>query len=167
MPDAPPGKHIGLIGAGLMGTAIAERLLAHGYQVSVWNRSRDKTVPLIARGALWCDHPSATCERVVISLYSSEAVEQVLGDMWDGLHAGQIVVDTTTGEPEQSAALGARLAERGVRYLDAPISGSSEQTRRGEASVIVGGERAAFEACADLWPCLGRIRITSGRAGMR
>ena len=117
MQTEPEKEHIGLIGAGLMGTAIAERLLAHGYQVSVWNRSRDKTVPLIARGAAWCDHPLAACERVIISLYSSEVVEQVLGDMWDGLHPGQIVLDTTTGEPDRP-----RRSGRGWRSAVCAIS---------------------------------------------
>ncbi|HOX01280.1 MAG TPA: NAD(P)-dependent oxidoreductase [Candidatus Paceibacterota bacterium] len=148
-------EQIGVVGLGLMGTALTERLLEHGYRVAVWNRSREKAAPLIGRGATWADNPLAQCERVIISLYTTEVVEAVLARFDDGLHAGQILLDTTTGEPEQTGALGARLAARGVRYLDAPISGSSEQTRRGEATVIVGGERSAFEACADLWPVLG------------
>ena len=57
------------------------------------------------------------------------------------------------------------MAAQGVRYLDAPISGSSEQTRRGEATVIVSGERAAFEACQDLWQTLGRRVIYAGSSG--
>ena len=158
-------KQIGMIGLGLMGTALTERLLEHGYRVFVWNRSRDKADPLIARGATWCDDPIAACERVVVSLYTSEIVGQVLEQMQHGLRAGQIIVDTTTGEPEQTAALGARLAAKGVRYLDAPISGSSEQTRRGEATVMVGGERAAFDACADLWPVFGRKVFHTGACG--
>ena len=111
--------------------------------------------PLLGRGAVWSDNPLASCQRAILSLYNTEAVEQVLGQMQGGLHDGLIILDTTTGEPTQTAALGARLATQGVRYLDAPISGSSEQTRRGEATVIVGGDRQAFEACADLWPVMG------------
>lgn len=165
MPSTPFPQRIGLIGAGLMGTAITERLLAHGFQVFVWNRSRDTVAPLIARGAVWCDNPLATCDRVIISLYTSDVVEQVIEQMWDGLHAGQIVLDTTTGEPAQSAAMGVRLAERGVRYLDAPISGSSEQTRRGDATVMVGGDQSAFDACADLWQVLGKNVFYVGVCG--
>lgn len=158
-------KRVGLIGLGLMGTAITERLLEHGYRVLVWNRTRAKADPLIARGAEWSDNPLAACDRVIISLYTSDVVESVLEQMRDGLHAGQIVLDSTTGEPEQTAALGARLAIKGVHYLDAPISGSSEQTRRGEAMVMVGGDRAAFEACADLWPVLGQKVFYVGPCG--
>lgn len=161
----PSGVAIGLIGLGLMGTALTERLLEHGFRVLVWNRSREKAGPLIARGAEWSDNPLATCERVILSLYTTEVVEEVLRQMDSGLHPGQIIVDTTTGEPEQTAALGARLAVRGIHYLDAPISGSSEQTRRGEATVIVGGDRATFEACADLWRVMGAKVFHVGACG--
>ncbi len=162
-------KRIGMIGLGLMGTAITQRLLEHGYHVLVWNRSREKANPLIALGAQWSDNPLATCDRVIISLYTSDVVESVLEQMHDGLGTEQItakiVVDTTTGAPQQSEVLSARLATLGVQYLDAPISGSSEQTRRGEATVMVGGERCAFEACNDLWPVLGQNVYHVGACG--
>ena len=156
---------VGMIGLGLMGTALTERLLDHGYRVFVWNRTRDKAADLLARGAEWSDDPLASCDRVIISLYTTDVVESVLAQLDNGLHAGQILLDTTTGEPEQTAALGARLAARGVKYLDAPISGSSEQTRRGEATVMVGGDRATFEACADLWRVLGARTFHVGPSG--
>jgi 3-hydroxyisobutyrate dehydrogenase-like beta-hydroxyacid dehydrogenase len=157
---------IGVIGLGLMGTAITERLLEHGYRVLVWNRNRDEGTPSVqARGAVWSDDPIADCDRVIISLYSSEVVGEVVSRMEGSLRAGQILIDTTTGEPAQTVALGERLASKGVQYLDAPISGSSEQTRRGEATVMVGGDRSAFEACADLWPVLGQKVFQIGGIG--
>jgi 3-hydroxyisobutyrate dehydrogenase-like beta-hydroxyacid dehydrogenase len=158
-------KTIGMIGLGLMGTALTERLLEHGYRVAVWNRTRDKADPLMARGAEWSDNPLASCARVILSLYTTEVVEAVLAQLDAGLRGGQVILDTTTGEPEQTAALGARLAARGVRYLDAPISGSSEQTRRGEATVIVVGPRETFEACADLWRVMGAKVFHVGPCG--
>ena len=158
-------KLVGLIGLGLMGTALTERLLEHGYRVAVWNRTRAKAEPLISLGAEWSDNPLAVCERVIISLYTSDVVAQVLEEMQSGLHAGQIILDTTTGEPAQTEALGERLAAREVRYLDAPISGSSDQTRRGEATVIVGGDRGIFDTCADLWRVMGRKVFYVGPCG--
>ncbi len=154
-----------MIGLGLMGTALTERLLEYGYGVAVWNRTREKSAPLVARGARWSDNPLAECRRVIVSLYTSEVVAGVLGRMEAGLQPGQIIVDTTTGEPGETARLGQWLGARGVRYLDAPISGSSEQTRRGEATVIVGGEREAFDQCADLWRVLGRNVFYVGPCG--
>ncbi|WP_406699419.1 NAD(P)-dependent oxidoreductase [Singulisphaera sp. Ch08] len=149
-------RKIGVIGLGLMGTAISLRLLEHGYSVRVWNRTQEEAAPLVERGAVWSDAVATECDRVVICLYSSDIVAMVVGPLLPDLRAGQVFVDTTTGEPAQSEAMGAQLAARGVSYLAAPISGSSEQTRRGEATVIVGGGREAFEGCADLWPVLGR-----------
>lgn len=165
MIQRPELQRVGVIGLGVMGTALTERLLEHGYDVAVWNRTREKASPLLARGAVWSDNPVAGCPRVIISLYTSDVVTEVLQQMEAGFQSGQIIVDTTTGEPEQTVALGGRLAARGVQYLDAPISGSSEQTRHGEATVIVGGEREVFEACADLWRVMGQKVFHVGRCG--
>ncbi len=148
--------HIGVIGLGLMGTAIAGRLLAHGYEVRVWNRTRARADPLLARGARWCDQPLAEGGRVILCLYTTDTVVEVLEAMRAGAGAGLVVVDTTTGEPGATEALGRRLAGWGWRYLDAPISGSSQQTRDGEATVLVGGDPAVFDENADLWRVLGR-----------
>ncbi|HVJ85378.1 MAG TPA: NAD(P)-dependent oxidoreductase [Caulifigura sp.] len=156
---------VGVVGLGLMGAAITERLLEHGYPVQIWNRTAGKARPLVERGAIWSDHPAATCDRVIISLYSSDVVAEVLHSMAADLRPGQVLVDTTTGMPEQTISMGIRLLERGVRYLDAPISGSSEQTRRGEAVVMVGGEQAAFDDCGDLWPVLGKKAFHTGPCG--
>ena len=166
-------KRIGVIGLGLMGTAMSERLLEHGFDVLVWNRTRDKADPLLALGARWSDNPLADCDRVIISLYTSEIVKSVLTQLLDhsvakrgtGDLRRKILIDTTTGVPEQSAAMCASLSTLGIHYLDAPISGSSEQTRRGEATVMVGGEREAFEACNDLWPMLGANIYHVGASG--
>lgn len=156
---------IGVIGLGLMGTAIAERLLAHGYPVCVWNRSPDKAEPLTRCGAVWSDEPFRDCDRVIVSLYSSDVVAEVIDRMQSGLRASQIIIDSTTGEPDDSIVMEKKLAALGVRYLDAPISGSSEQTRRGDAMVMVGGDHLAFEACSDLWPVLGKTVFHTGESG--
>lgn len=158
-------RNVGVIGLGLMGTALAERLIEAGYTVWVQNRTREKARPLEARGARWADTPPAVCDRIVISLYTTDTVEEVLDRMAGALRPGHILIDTTTGEPEQTARLGARLAARGVEYLDAPLSGSSEQTRRGEAIAIVGGSREAFDACGDLFERCAAKTIYAGPCG--
>ena len=163
--SSPTSRTIGMIGLGLMGTAMTERFLEHGYSVRIWNRSKDKAEPLLPLGAIWSDNPLAECDRVIISLYTTPVVEEVLDQLKAGLHSGQVLIDTTTGEPEQSIALANRLAQLGVKYLDAPISGSSEQTRRGEATVLVGGGRETFEACADLWAIMGQRVFPVGAVG--
>lgn len=162
---AAKNQRIGVIGLGLMGTAIAERLIERGFQAHIWNRTRDKAETFLARGAVWSDNPLAECDRVIVSLFSSDVVSQVLTPRLEGVRSGQIVIDTTTGDPEQSVVWERQLGERGAHYLDAPISGSSEQTRRGEATVIVGGAHAAFSACEDLWPVLGKHVFHVGTSG--
>ena len=165
MPEHEEQKRVGVIGLGLMGTALTQRLLDHGYHVVVWNRTREKAAPLIAQGAQWSDNPLADCSRVIVSLYTTEVVQTVLDELDAGLHEDQVLIDTTTGEPHQTAALGTRLAARGIHYLDAPISGSSQQTRDGQATIIVGGDRATFEACGDLWRVMGAKVFHVGPCG--
>lgn len=156
---------ISVVGLGLMGTAISRRLLECGYPVFVWNRTPSKAEPLLSLGALWSEHPFSTSRRVIISLYSSDVVAQVVDQMQADLHAGLLVIDTTTGEPDDCIGLGRRLADCGIDYLDAPVSGSSQQTGRGEAQIMVGGDRDAYDACGDLWPCLGKSVVYMGASG--
>jgi 3-hydroxyisobutyrate dehydrogenase-like beta-hydroxyacid dehydrogenase len=135
---------IGVIGLGLLGTALAERLLENQHRVVVYNRTRSKAEPLLARGAVWSENPLAECDTVVICLYTTETVQQTLAEL-AGLRAGQILIDATTGSPTATQALGEQLWERQVDYLECPIAASSEQTRRGQAIAMVAGRREAFE----------------------
>lgn len=142
---------VGLIGTGLFGTALAERLLATGYSLRVHNRTRAKAEPLIAQGAQWSDNPLHECRRVIFSLFTTEQVGQVLDGMQSALRSQQIILDTSTSDPQQTKRLGEQLAQQGVRYLEAPFSGSSEQARNHQATALVAGDKAAFDACQDLW----------------
>ena len=156
---------VGVIGLGLLGSALTERLLDAGFSVFVWNRTRSKADRLLEKGAVWSDNPLAASDRVVVSLYTTDVVEEVLKQMDTGLRAGQIVIDTTTGNPQQTADLGARLARRGVHYLEAPVSGSSEQARRGKVLVIAGGEREVYEACRDVFASFAEQSLFAGPWG--
>lgn len=160
-------KHdpIGLVGLGLMGTAVAPRLLAHRYPLVVWNRTREKATEWTEQGAAWSENPFEQCQRVILCLYSSEVVDEVLSKWLPSIRSGHIVIDTTTGEPSQSRHWQQRLAARGAAYLDAPFSGSSRQTLEGQATVIVSGDRQTFEACNDLWPVLGKRVFYVGECG--
>lgn len=164
--DSPASRDaVGVVGLGLLGTAWAERLLAQGFPVVVWNRTRAKADPLLARGAVWSDNPLRTCRRVILSLYTTEVVGQVLAQLSDGLRRGLVLIDTTTGEAARTASLAADLARQGVRYLDAPVSGSSDQARRGEAMFMVGGDADTFQDCHDLWTALGGQAHHLGSSG--
>lgn len=147
---------IGLIGIGLVGTALAENLLAAGYDVVGFARGVASQARLTRLGGRVVSGPAevaGAAARVILSLPDSDVVEQVVAGAGGLLAAGdslRLILDTTTGEPERTEALAARCAARGVAFVDAPISGSSEQIRRRQGVVLVGGKPAAYEACLDL-----------------
>jgi 3-hydroxyisobutyrate dehydrogenase-like beta-hydroxyacid dehydrogenase len=101
----------------------------------------------------------------VLSLPDSTVVHDVISSVRDALSPGTIVVDTTTGEPESTAALGAALAERGIAYIDATIAGSSAQVRTGAVVVIAGGDPNAIAACGDLFAAFATQVFPVGPCG--
>lgn len=135
---------IGAIGLGLLGTALVERLLLHGHTVRIHNRTQAKGDSLIAKGAVWSENPLAECDLVVICLYTTEVVREMIVQL-GGVRPGTLIIDTTTGDPRQTRELAEWLESQGGRYLEAPIIGSSEQTRRGDALSTVAGKRSDFE----------------------
>jgi 3-hydroxyisobutyrate dehydrogenase-like beta-hydroxyacid dehydrogenase len=163
--DISEQQPVGLIGTGLFGTALAERLLADGYCVCVHNRTREKADPLLARGAAWSDNPLEECPRVIFCLYTTVQVADVLERNRASLEPGQTIVDTSTSDPLQTIALATQLASRGIAYLEAPFSGSSEQARNRQATAMVAGERTVFDACHDLWECLAAKTFYVGSWG--
>jgi 3-hydroxyisobutyrate dehydrogenase-like beta-hydroxyacid dehydrogenase len=156
---------VAVIGTGLFGTALVERLLADGFPVRIYNRTRQKADPLLALGAKWSDNPLKECQRIIFSVYTTAQVTQMLELMQAGLKSGQIILDTSTSDPRDTVALGKSLAKRGINYLESPFSGSSEQTRNHQSTALVAGERSAFDTCQDLWDCLAAKTFYVGSWG--
>src|SRR6185295_8927577 len=149
-------KTLGLVGLGLMGSALAERFLRAGYRVVGFdvNPGRRRAFKRVGGEPVnSAREVAARCNRIVLSLPTTKVVESVFREIGDGLRAGTIIIDTTTGEPGQTAALGAKLARRRVQYLDATIVGSSAQTREGNVTALVGGSRRMFAACGEVFRC--------------
>lgn len=161
---ALPGP-VGVVGVGLMGTAIAGRLLDAGCEVRVWNRSPARADALVARGARWSDDPLGECQLVIVSLYDGGVVRAVMEPWLSRSAPGRVVVDTSTVDPATTESLAAAARARGLTWLDAPISGSSVQTARGEATVLVGGTADEVAALAGLWEILGGRRHHVGPTG--
>lgn len=149
---------IGVIGLGLLGSALAERLLHAGYVVIGFDIDAARRRALEAQGGKAA--PSgvevASCDRLLFCLPTSEVVNSVLGEIEPGLKEGSILIDTTTGDPECTTAIGASLAKRGVHYVDATILGSSQQARERDVLVIAGGESEVFNRCETLFACFAR-----------
>jgi 3-hydroxyisobutyrate dehydrogenase-like beta-hydroxyacid dehydrogenase len=143
--------NIGFIGLGAMGELIVPRLMAAGHAVTGWNRSRAKAEPLIKVGMHVADSPRAAAEKseIVFSIVTdAEAVRAVaLGPdgIIAGMRKGGIYIDMSTISPDASRAVAAEFARAGLIMLDGPLSGSPVTMKAGQASIMIGGDEAAFE----------------------
>jgi 3-hydroxyisobutyrate dehydrogenase-like beta-hydroxyacid dehydrogenase len=151
-----------------MGGGMTRRLLAAGHDVVGYNRTREKAQWLVDLGLQLEDTPRRVAEKadVVFSMVTNTKALAAVTDGPDGivagLAAGKIYVDSTTGTPEASRALAARVAETGAVMLDAPVSGSVSTLEEGKLSIMVGGDEDAF---AEVEPILRDIGPTVTRIG--
>jgi 3-hydroxyisobutyrate dehydrogenase-like beta-hydroxyacid dehydrogenase len=158
-----------LIGVGLLGSAIAERLLERGFGVLGYDcvpRQRESLAAKGGRAASSAAEVVRLCERIVFSLPDSDVVTQVLAEVEGALRQDQVLIDTTTGAPTLAAKTGRRLAEQGVAYLDAAVCGNSNELRRGEVLVVAGGPAAAYESCREIFAAFARASWRMGDWGM-
>lgn len=152
---------LGFIGLGDMGQEIVPRLMAAGHTVTGWNRTADKAAPLIEQGMTWANTPreAAQSSEMVFSIVTDAgAVEAVaLGD--DGVLAGLrhdgVYLDMSTIDPDASRRISAAFTEAGRVMLDAPLSGSPITLQQGKASIMVGGDRAAYERVRPVCEAIG------------
>ena len=161
-------KQVGLIGVGLLGTALAERLGRAGYQVIGFDVDSSRLDCLRQSGgrtASSAEQIASQSSRLVLSLPDSQVVREVIDRITGSLAADSIVLDTTTGAPDAAESLGTELAQRQIAYLDATVAGSSEQARAGEIVMMVGGEALPVERCQDLFSALARKTFHVGPAG--
>ena len=160
-------ERIGFIGLGIMGRPMACNLVRAGFPVTVWNRSRSGMDAVAEAGAV-AAAASATAEAsdVLLTMVTdSPDVEAVLlGERGagDGLRPGAVVIDMSTISPRVTRAIAARLAQRGVAMLDAPVSGGEAGAVAGTLSIMIGGEAAAVERCRPIFAALGRPSCTWG-----
>jgi 3-hydroxyisobutyrate dehydrogenase-like beta-hydroxyacid dehydrogenase len=142
---------LGFVGLGAMGQLIVPRLMAAGHTVTGWNRSRAKADALTAAGMRWADTPRAVAQasEVVFSIVTDGTAVRAIALGPDGIVAGLrkggIYLDMSTIAPDVSRAVAAEFAKAGAIMLDGPISGSPVTVTAGNASVMVGGDAAAFE----------------------
>jgi 3-hydroxyisobutyrate dehydrogenase-like beta-hydroxyacid dehydrogenase len=165
--SSPSNPRIGWIGIGRMGYAMAERLARAGADLTVWNRTRAKAEPLAALGARIAPNlvDLAGCDVVFVMVSTWDDVrEVVLGPvgLLSGTAAPALVVECSSISLEGSAELRARLAERGVQMLAAPVSGNAKVIRAGKLSFVCSGPAAAFEAAL---PALQTIAPSASYVG--
>ncbi|KAB8144657.1 NAD(P)-dependent oxidoreductase [Chloroflexia bacterium SDU3-3] len=164
-------ERIGFIGLGIMGQGMARNLLRAGFELTVWNRTASRADELVAEGAQLAASPAelAAQSDIIISCVSDVPdVEQVLlGDQGaiHGAQPGALVIDMSTISPQATRSIGAKLAEQGVKLLDAPVSGGSEGAARGTLSIMVGGDTADVERARPVFEAMGKAITHIGGLG--
>lgn len=162
---------IGLVGLGLVGTALGQRLTSAGFEVLGFDRRDEARAAWAAAGGAVA-HDGAElgtrCGRLVLAVFDTAGVLQVLEGPGGLLQAGlpSAVVDCSTGDPAALQALAGRLAARGVDFLEAPLSGSSQQIADGQATLLLGASPEAAQRHADLLQALSPTRVHVGGPGL-
>jgi 3-hydroxyisobutyrate dehydrogenase len=162
---------LGYIGLGLMGRPMTLRLLAAGYEVTVWNRSAEKLAPVVDKGAKPADSPAAVARAadiVMMCVTDQKAAEEVLfgrEGIAEGAAAGKLVVDFSSIAPVAARAHAARLLERGVGLVDAPVSGGVAGAEKGTLAVMAGGRSEDIERARPVVMHLAQRFTRMGEAG--
>lgn len=164
-------ERIGFIGLGIMGQGMAHNILRAGFSLSVWNRTASRIDALLQAGATAASSPAdlAAHSQIVITCVSDTPdVEAVLlgpGGVIEGVQPGALVIDMSTIDPLVTRTIAARLNERGVPMLDAPVSGGSEGAARGTLSIMVGGDAVDVERAMPLFQAMGKTITHVGGQG--
>ncbi len=150
---------------------MSKNLLKAGYPVTVWNRTASKMEPLVEAGAKAAGSPRDVAENsdVVIGIVTdSPDVEQVLlgpDGVIHGAREGMICIDMSTISPITTREISAKLAEKGVKMLDAPVSGGVIGANNGTLSIMVGGDEGVFDECLPIFEAMGKTITRVGGIG--
>jgi 3-hydroxyisobutyrate dehydrogenase len=165
-------KRVAFLGLGRMGAAMASRLLARGYELTVYNRTAARAQTLVDAGAELARTPRAACARAnaVISMTADDASSEA---MWLGsegalaaeLAPGMLAIECSTVSHEWALTLGRRAVERGLRYIDAPVTGLPEAAAAGQLTLLVGADDADLEAARPLLDALANRVLHFGAVG--
>jgi 3-hydroxyisobutyrate dehydrogenase len=162
---------VGVIGLGTMGGAMAANLARAGFPVVAWNRTAGRTAALEALGAAVAADPAALAaavDVVLVCVSDTPDVQAVLfgpAGVADGAAPGTLVIDCSTIDPAATRGFAARLAERGVAFVDAPVTGGSEGARQGTLAILVGGDPADVERARPVFEAIGRTVTHFGPVG--
>jgi len=161
---------LGFIGLGLMGRPMAANLVKAGFAVTVWNRTASHMQPLVALGARAAASPrDAAAADILITIVSDPpALEQVLwGEQGalSGLRSGSVLVDSSTVSPMLARRVAAACAERGVEFLDAPVTGGTWGAEKGELTIMVGGPAETLARVEPVFAALAKRWIHIGPNG--
>ncbi len=163
---------IGFLGLGDMGQAIVPRLLAAGHTVTGWNRTKERAAPMFKLGMLWANSPREVAgeSEIVFSIVTDSAAVRSLALGENGIIAGlrkdAVYLDMSTIDPDGSRAVAAEFAQAGLTMMDAPISGTTLTLAKGNASLMVGGDKAAFDRVQPVLLAIGPKVTYIGAQGL-
>ena len=164
-------RAVGMIGLGLMGTAMSRNLMAAGYAVAGYDVLPEKMESLVADGGWAAGSPAEVAEQgiaVITVLPNADTIEAALfgaRGVADGARPDLVVLEMSTVAPETSRSLARRFADIGVAMLDAPVSGTSAMVARRDCIIMVGGERPVFDRCRPILDALSRGAFYIGPSG--
>ena len=162
---------VGFIGLGVMGHSMAGHVLRGGFDVLVYNRSKQKTLDLLTQGAVWKDDIFSLAEKsdVVVTMvgYPKDVEEVYLGErgIVAAARPGTVLIDMTTSSPKLAERIASAAAEKGLFSLDAPVSGGDKGAREATLSIMVGGEETGFEDMLPLFQLMGKNIVLQGGPG--
>lgn len=164
-------KNVGFVGIGLMGEPMSRNLMKAGFSLSVYNRTASKCDALKNEGATVCATPKEVGEKselVFTCVGDEKDVEQVImGDdgVAAGMSSGGIIIDCTTSSPGLAREMHAKLKEKGIGILDAPVSGGPEGAKQGTLSIMIGGDDDVFAKARPALDAVGKTITHIGPAG--
>ena len=164
-------KRIGVIGIGAMGKGIVTTLLTAGYAVTAFDVNKSALSEVVAKGAIEAESPAnvgGNSDVVITSLPNPKIFEAVVlesGGLLAAMAEGTYLIDMSTIDPGTTKRIHQIAAEKGVRTLDAPLSGGPQGAASGELTIIVGGDKTDFEAMADVFETLGKSIYHVGPIG--
>jgi len=165
-------KKVGFIGLGIMGMPMARNLLKAGFEVTAYNRTKSKAEQLAKQGAKKADSPrelAMECPVVITIVSDTPDVEEVIlgkDGVIEGIKPGSVVIDMSTISPQATQEIAARLKEREVHMLDAPVSGGEQGAINGTLSIMVGGDAEVFERYQPIFEAMGKNIAHVGSNGM-
>jgi 2-hydroxy-3-oxopropionate reductase len=164
-------ERYGFLGLGIMGSAMAKNLLKAGFKVTVWNRSQEKCAELAALGATVAATPAevtASCSVTIAMLADPAAAHAVCfgaKGALEGIGAGRGYVDMSTVDAATAKEIGAAVAGRGGRFLEAPVSGSKKPAEDGTLIILAAGDRGLFDQALPLFEKMGKKSLYLGEVG--
>jgi 3-hydroxyisobutyrate dehydrogenase-like beta-hydroxyacid dehydrogenase len=165
-----PTSTIGFIGMGHMGSHMAPRLIQAGYQLTIYDRTKEKAQAIVGASVAETPKEAASRSEVLISIVTDDsALDEVMfgpDGVLAGMHAGSVIIDMSTVSPRASRRLFQAARAQGVAMIDAAVSGSVPQVEQGNLVIFAGGEQETYERCKPILGILGQSSFYMGSSGM-